>query len=94
MGEVREKASKIAKNAEKEMKKLESDPIRVVRGPSGELFVTDHHHGGRAWLLAGYTSGICHIQTGPTSTDPSQFWPQIEALHKVRLADEHGATIT
>ena len=59
MGEVQQKADKIKKKPKREERNLAADPIKVVRGPGGQLFVTDHHHGARAWLLAGYSSGIC-----------------------------------
>jgi len=72
----------------KEESKLAADPIKVVRGPDGQLFVTDHHHGARAWLLAGYASGICSIAPDPSSADPEKFWPRLEELKKVHLATE------
>jgi hypothetical protein len=46
MGEVLEKKAKIDKKPDKEKRHLADDPIKVVRGPGGDLFVTDHHHGG------------------------------------------------
>jgi hypothetical protein len=58
------------------------------------LFVTDHHHGARAWLLAGYSSGICSIEPDPSSSDPATFWPRIEDLKKVHLKNKDGAVIT
>jgi hypothetical protein len=69
MGEVQQKADKIKKKSKKEENKLAADPIKVVRGPGGQLFVTDHHHGARAWLLAGYSSGICSIESDPSSSE-------------------------
>jgi hypothetical protein len=65
---------------EKEERKLAADPITVVRGPDGQLFVTDHHHGARAWLLAGYASGICSIEPDPSSVDPEKFWPRLDGV--------------
>jgi hypothetical protein len=94
MGEVRDKAAKIAKKPNKERKDLKEDPIKVVRGPNNQLFVTDHHHGASAWLMSGETTGICRIEKGPASTDPNTFWIQLTALHKVRLADRDGKPIT
>ena len=94
MGEVRQKAEKIKAKPEKEESKLAADPIKVVRGPDGQLFVTDHHHGARAWLLAGYASGICSIEPDPSSADPEKFWPRLEELKKVHLANRAGAVIT
>ena len=93
MREVQQKADKIKKKPEKEEGKLAADPIKVVRGPDAQLFVTDHHHGARAWLLAGYSSGICSIEPGPSSTDPEKFWPELEALKKVHLENKDGVAI-
>jgi hypothetical protein len=94
MGEVRQKAEKIKAKPKKEENKLAADPIKVVRGPDGQLFVTDHHHGARAWLLAGYPSGICDIEPDPASTDPDNFWPRLQELKKVHLSNKDGAGIT
>jgi hypothetical protein len=93
MGEVRDKAAKIAKSPDKERKDLEKDPIKVVRGPGNQLFITDHHHGALAWLMSGKTSEICSIEKGPDSTDPNLFWTQLNEMHKVRLADRNGDPI-
>src|SRR5450756_955783 len=49
MEEVRDKADKIKAKPGKACQKLASDPIKVVRGPGGALFITDHHHGADAW---------------------------------------------
>jgi hypothetical protein len=94
MGEVWQKAEKIKAKPEKEENKLAADPIKVVRGPDGQLFVTDHHHGALAWLLAGYASGICSIEPDPSSADPEKFWPRLEELKKVHLENKDGVVIT
>jgi hypothetical protein len=94
MGEVLEKRAKIEKKPEKEKRRLAADPIKVVRGPDGGLFVTDHHHGALAWLMAGISDGVCSIEADTLSTEPGKFWAQLRERHKVRLADNNGATIT
>jgi hypothetical protein len=48
MEEVRDKADKIKAKPGKACQKLANDPIKVVRGPGGALFITDHHHGANA----------------------------------------------
>src|SRR5262245_16433984 len=55
--EVMDKKLQILGNEGKERRDLAYDPIKVVRGPGGDLYVTDHHHGARAWLEAGHTVG-------------------------------------
>ena len=52
--------------------------------------MTDHHHGARAWLLAGYASGICSIEPDPSSDDPGKFWPRLVDLKIVHLKDKDG----
>jgi len=94
MGEVQEKAEKIKARPEKEQKKLEADPIKIIRGPDGQLFITDHHHGARAWLLAGYPNGICSIESDPSSADAEKFWLRLEELKKAHLATRDGTVIT
>jgi hypothetical protein len=94
MEEVRDKAKKIAKKTEKELRDLSSDPIKVIRGPGDSLFITDHHHGARAWLLADHPMAICRIEAGPQFGDEAQFWSQLEIAHLAHLADENGKPIT
>lgn len=72
---------------------LAFDPIKLVRGPDG-LYVTDHHHGAKAWIEAGQTMGTCVIQSDTMSIDPKQFWADLKNLKLVRLANEKGETIT
>jgi hypothetical protein len=93
MGEVLEKKAKIEKKPDKEKRHLEADPIKVVRGPAGDFFVTDHHHGALAWLMAGISSGICNIEPDALSTDPKEFWVEVEERHKAHLKDKNGAAI-
>jgi hypothetical protein len=94
MAEVRDKADKIVNKPDKELKDLRADPIKVVRGPAGALFVTDHHHGARAWLLAGYSTAVCSIQSGPLPDNTAQFWEKLQASHKVQLTDANGRPVS
>jgi hypothetical protein len=94
MEEVRDKAKTIKNKEYKKRLDLAYDPIKIARGPNGLLYVTDHHHGARAWIEAGHTMGTCQIQSDTVSTDPTQFWADLKALKLVRLADQNGRTIT
>jgi hypothetical protein len=93
MGEVLAKADKIRNKPDKAMRKLEDDPVKVVRGPGENLYVTDHHHGARAWLEAGYASSVCIVQDVKVSQNLSKFWEQLREHNWVRLADKNGAAI-
>jgi hypothetical protein len=92
MEEVRDKAKDIG-SGKKTRLDLAYDPIKIVRGPNG-LYVTDHHHGALAWLKAGQKMGTCQIQFDTISTDPTQFWADLNTQKLVRLADKDGVKIT
>jgi hypothetical protein len=47
--EVRAKQQNITEHPKREWKDLENDPIKVIRGPANQLYITDHHHGADAW---------------------------------------------
>src|SRR5512133_713059 len=66
--EVEDKAAKIEKNPKKAREKLQDDPIKVLQGPGGALFITDHHHGAAAWLIAKKAEALCQIVNGPRFT--------------------------
>jgi hypothetical protein len=44
MKEVAYKEKSISEHPKRERRKLEEDSIKVVAGPGGQLFITDHHH--------------------------------------------------
>jgi hypothetical protein len=94
MEEVRDKADKIKVKPVKACQKLASDPIKVVRGPGGALFITDHHHGADAWRLAERPFALCEIaDRGPLSSE-ARFWSDMITDHLVRLADAEGKSIS
>ena len=92
--EVLDKKSQILANETKERLDLAYDPIKVVRGPGGDLYVTDHHHGARAWLEANHPVGTCEIESDTLPTTSPQFWEALKDKNWVRLADEKGAPIS
>jgi hypothetical protein len=94
MEEVRDKADKIKAKPGKASQKLASDPIKVVSGPGGAWFITDHHHGANAWRLADRPFALCEIaDRGPLSSD-AQFWSDLIKDHLVPLADADGKSIS
>jgi hypothetical protein len=48
MKEVAYKEKSISEHPKRERRKLEPDSIKVVAGPGGKLFITDHHHRARS----------------------------------------------
>jgi hypothetical protein len=92
--EVRDKAEKIRAKPGKACRKLASDPIKVVRGPGGALFITDHHHGADAWRLAERPFALCEIADRAPPSSEAQFWSDLKNDHLVRLADADGNSIS
>lgn len=103
MGEVTYKASTIANDTEREYKALKKDPIKVVVGPDGQLFITDHHHGAKAWLQSGKLESqgqiaFCHVVNSEKGLPPAfkteeQLWAAVEDKHLVHLENEKGIGI-
>jgi hypothetical protein len=94
MEEVRDKANKIKDKPGKACQKLASDPIKVVRGPGGALFITDHHHGADAWRLAERPFALCEIADRAPLSSEAQFWSDLIKDHLVWLADADGKSIS
>lgn len=92
--EVRAKQQKIAEHPKREWKDLEDDPIKVIRGPGNQLYITDHHHGADAWRLAGKPIALCQIGKGPAFNTDAEFWSGLERDRLVRLADADGRPVT
>ncbi len=93
MEEVRDKVRKIEANRDKEWRDLVDDPIKVIRGPGGALFITDHHHGADAWRLAGRPEAICQLGSRPPFSTDEQFWADLAKDHLVHLEDIGGGPI-
>ena len=104
MSEVELKKADIEHKPHKECDKLRGDPIRVVSGPGGDLFITDHHHTAYAWLLVEQerhespTNGICRIVNAEKGLSPvfeteEQFSTELEAKHLVRRPPQSLAAL-
>lgn len=93
MGEVNHKKKKIEDHPAQAENYLRKDPIKVVRGPNGDLFITDHHHGALALMEAGYESGVCSIEHHKLSTDPARFWDELAEKKLDHLEDKDGIPI-
>jgi hypothetical protein len=90
MDQVRAKVAEIQENSLRERADLNSDPIKVIRGPKDRLYIIDHHHTANAWRLAGRPFAVCEIETRPPFETDDQFWSGLITDHLVRLADENG----
>ena len=94
MEEVRDKVRKIEAKPNKEWQDLVDDPIKVVRGPGGALFIIDHHHGANAWRLAGRSEVICQLGSRPPFSTEAQFWADLTKDHLVHLENSVGDPVT
>jgi hypothetical protein len=78
----------------KKWRDLADDPIKVIRGPGGALFITDHHHGADAWRLAGHPLALCQIVDRPFFATEAEFWSALIGDRLVHLADADGKPVT
>ena len=63
----------------------------AVKGPGGRLYVTDHHHLGRAALDAGLATAFFQIDGDLSDcSSPADFWKQMEKNQWVHPLDENG----
>jgi len=96
--EVAYKQKKISKHADREREKLKAEPIQVLLGPDGQLFIIDHHHGAKAWLQSGTKEAFCQVVNSeknlPSAFETEeQFWALLEKAHLARLKNEKGLDI-
>jgi hypothetical protein len=89
--EVQDKCAKLeALNKHEQQEFLEAHPIPAVWGPDGKLYITDHHHLGRAAAEAGVDSGFFWIEDDYSKVPIAQFWPKMSAACLAHPIDEHG----
>lgn len=69
---------------------MRAHPIPAVLGPNGRLFITDHHHLGRAAFEVDVFSGFFEIEADFSNFDASTFWIEMEKEKWVHPLDENG----
>lgn len=69
---------------------LRDRPIPAVRGPNAHLFITDHHHLGRAALEAGVNKVFVDVQEDLSSLSGEVFWAEMDRRQWVHPLDENG----
>jgi len=91
MIEVKKKESELAsKSGPKLTVYQRKHPEPTVVGPSGALFITDHHHLALALADRGIEATFCQIETNYSGLDPGLFWEKMAARRWVYLYDEDG----
>ena len=91
MIEVRDKKqhlAALAAGAQRDF--LAAHPIPAVLGPGGGLFITDHHHLGRAALEAGVAKGFFEVEADLSGCLLDDFWRQMDRHKWVHPLDENG----
>jgi hypothetical protein len=69
---------------------MQAHPMPAVIGPAGQLFITDHHHLGRAALEAGVVTGFFEVEADFSSCDLATFWTKMDQNRWVHPLDENG----
>ena len=62
----------------------------AVIGPGKKLYITDHHHLGRAALEAKVEQACFEVQDDLSSLSMIQFWAQMDKQSWVHPLDQHG----
>jgi hypothetical protein len=89
--EVKEKKHHLAElDARGREKFMQDHPMPAVVGPEGKLFITDHHHLGRAALEAGIEVGCFEVEADLSKLSGDAFWKEMDAHAWVHPLDEHG----
>ena len=73
---------------------LEAHPIPAVWGPDGRLYITDHHHLGRAAAEAGVDTGFFMVEEDFSKLAIAEFWPRMQAAKWVHPIDQNGTLRT
>jgi len=91
MLEVAEKKKHLMSLAPKDQQAfMQAHPIPAVLGPGGNLYITDHHHLGRAALEAGVTVGYFEVEADLSDHHIDDFWKAMDKNLWVHPLDEHG----
>jgi len=69
---------------------MKAHPMPAVVGPQGRLYITDHHHLGRAALDAGLTTGFFLVEDDLSQCTLEAFWKEMNENLWVHPLDENG----
>ncbi len=70
---------------------LAAHPIPAVEGPAGKLYITDHHHLGRALTEQRIDSGFFLVEADFSHMEIEAFWIAMDQHKWVHPYDEQGA---
>ena len=69
---------------------MRAHPIPAVLGPEGLLYITDHHHLGRAAFEAGVMTGFFEVEADLSKYDGANFWLEMDKNRWAHPLDESG----
>jgi hypothetical protein len=69
---------------------LAAHPIPAVWGPEDKLYITDHHHLGRALTDANIDTGFFCVEEDFCKLELPEFWQKMRAAHWAHPIDEKG----
>ena len=69
---------------------MKEHPMPAVVGPEGKLYITDHHHLGRAALEAGVANGFFLVEDDLSNCTLEAFWKEMNENLWVHPLDENG----
>ncbi|MGH8211320.1 MAG: ParB-like protein [Steroidobacteraceae bacterium] len=69
---------------------MKAHPMPAVIGAQGRLYITDHHHLGRAAFDAGVTCGFFQVDADLSKCTVEAFWKEMNESQWVHPLDEHG----
>jgi hypothetical protein len=69
---------------------MQAHPIPAVTGPGGKLYITDHHHLGRAALEAGLTTAFFETCADLSRCADAKFWDEMNDHLWVHPLDANG----
>jgi hypothetical protein len=69
---------------------MKDHPMPAVLGPQGRLYITDHHHLGRAALDAGVATGFFLVESDLSKCSTETFWKEMNENQWVHPLDENG----
>lgn len=69
---------------------MQAHPIPAVWGPDSKLYLTDHHHLGRAAVEADVDTGFFYIEGDFSAVPVTEFWPKMTAAQWAHPIDQNG----
>jgi hypothetical protein len=77
-------------DAAKQRDYMKDHPLPAVIGPQGVLYITDHHHLGRAAVEAKVGTAFFLVEADLSKCSVETFWKEMNESQWVHPLDEHG----